>query len=315
VSTDAGRVVLLAGGTGGGKLAAGLQELVGERLTVVVNTADDLEMHGLAITPDPDLVTYWLSGVIDEQRGWGIRDDGFAASGWLERLGAPGWFQLSDRDLATCLFRTAFRAEGGSYTEVTARIAAALGARATVLPMSEQPVRCRVKTRDGWRELQQFLILDRGEGTIEDVELTGIEAAEATPEVAAAVAAAETIVIAPSNPVISIGPILRVAGIREAIAATAAPVTAVSPLVGGRSVKGPTEAFVASTGRPVSAAGVADLYAGVIDAMVVDEGDPEPGPAEIPVLACATLMDDAAGRRRVASEVLEFARGLGARRR
>ena len=304
-----GSVVLLAGGTGGGKLAAGLQELVGERLTVVVNTADDLEMHGLQVCPDPDLVTYWLAGVIDEQRGWGIRDDGFAASGWLERLGAPGWFQLSDRDLATCLFRTAFRAEGGSYTEATARIASALGVRATVLPMCEQPVRCRVRTPAGWRELQQFLILDRGEGEIEDVELAGIDAATATPEVEAAIAAAETIVIAPSNPVISIGPILRVAGIREAIAAANARVTAVSPLVGGRSVKGPTEAFVASTGQPVSAAGVAALYAGVIDAMVIDEGDPEPGPADVAVLSCATLMQDAEGRRRVASDVLEFARG------
>ena len=188
---SAGNVVLLAGGTGGGKLAAGLQDLLGERLTVVANTADDLEMHGLRVCPDPDLVTYWLAGVIDEERGWGIRDDGFAASAWLERLGAPGWFQLSDRDLATCLYRTAARAEGGSYTEATARIASALGARAAVLPMCEQPVRCRVRTAAGWRELQQFLILDRGEGAVEAVELEGIEAAAATPEVRAAIAGAD----------------------------------------------------------------------------------------------------------------------------
>ena len=306
-------VVLLAGGTGGGKLAAGLQDLLGEQLTVVVNTADDLEMHGLRVCPDPDLVTYWLSGVIDEQRGWGIRDDGFAASDWLERLGAPGWFQLSDRDLATCLYRTGVMADGGSYTEVTARIASALGVRATVLPMCEQRVSARVRTAAGWRELQEFLILDRGDGAIEEVELRGIEAASATPEVEAAIGAAELIVVAPSNPVISIGPILSVTGIREAIATAEAPVAAVSPLVGGRSVKGPTEAFVAAAGQPVSAAGVAALYAGVIDGMVIDEGDPEPGPADIPVLACATLMNNRDSRRRLASDVLEFARGLGAR--
>jgi LPPG:FO 2-phospho-L-lactate transferase len=257
-------------------------------------------------------VTYWLSGVIDEQRGWGIRDDGFAASEWLERLGAPGWFRLSDRDLATCLYRTGFMNEGGSYTEVTARIASALGVRATVLPMCEQRVSTRVRTAAGWRELQEFLILDRGEGAIEEVELRGIEAAGATPEVSATISAAEVIVIAPSNPVISIGPILSVAGIREAIAAADAPVVAVSPLVGGRSMKGPTEAFVAAAGQPVSAAGVAALYARVIDGIVMDEDDPEPGPADIPVLACSTLMSDADSRRRLASDALEFARRLAA---
>ena len=169
-------VVLLAGGTWGGKLAAGLQDLLGEQLTVVVNTADDLDMHGLRVCPDPDLVAYWLSGVIDEERGWGVRDDGFAASAWLERLGAPGWFQLSDRDLATCLYRTGFMAEGGSYTEVTARIASALGVRATVLPMCEQRVSTRVRTAAGWRELQEFLIIDRGEGAPRRLQSCGADA-------------------------------------------------------------------------------------------------------------------------------------------
>jgi len=304
------RVVLLAGGTGGGKLAAGMQELLGERLTVVVNTADDLDMHGLRICPDPDLVTYWLSGVIDEERGWGIRDDGFAASEWLERLGAPGWFSLSDRDLATCLYRTGLLAEGMSYTEITARIAAALGVRARVLPMCEQRVSARVRTARGWRELQEFLILDRGEGAIEAVELPGVEGARLTPQAADAVAVADLIVIAPSNPVISIGPILAVSGMREAIAVASVPVVAISPLVGGRSMKGPTEAFIAAEGQPVSAVGVASIYAGVIDAMVIDETDPDPGPHDLPVLACSTLMNDAQSRREVARRVLDFASGL-----
>jgi LPPG:FO 2-phospho-L-lactate transferase len=303
-------VVLLAGGTGGGKLAAGLQELLGEDLAVVVNTADDLDMHGLRVCPDPDLVTYWLADVIDEQRGWGIRDDGFAASEWLERLGAPGWFRLSDRDLATCVFRTRRFAEGASYTEVAAQIANALGARARVLPMCEERVGARVRTAAGWRELQQFLILDRGEGSIEAVELPGIDAARMTPEVGAALAAADLILIGPSNPVISIGPILAVAGMREALAGAGAPVVAVSPLVGGRSIKGPTEAFIAAAGEPVSAAGVASLYSGVIDGLVMDSGDPEPGPEQIPVLACPTLMSDSDGQRRLAQDVLDFTRGL-----
>ena len=303
--------VLLAGGTGGGKLAAGLQELLGEDLTVVANTADDLDMHGLRVCPDPDLVTYWLADVIDEQRGWGIRDDGFAASEWLERLGAPGWFRLSDRDLATCLFRTHRLAEDARYTEVTAEIARGLRVRAGVLPMCEERVAARVRTAHGWRDLQQFLILDRGEGPIEAVELPGIEAARMTPEVSAVLDAANLILIGPSNPVISIGPILAVEGMRDAIAGSRAPVVAVSPLVAGRSVKGPTEAFMAATGEPVSAAGVASLYSGLLDGLVMDSDDPQPGPRDIPVLACPTMMRDADDRRRLAQEVLNFARGLG----
>ena len=298
-------VVCLAGGTGGAKLAAGLQDIVGAELAVIANTGDDTEVHGLLVCPDPDLITYWLAGEIDEQRGWGIRDDAFVVHERLQRLGAPGWFGLSDRDLATCLYRTHFIAEGGTVTAAQAQIARALGVRARVLPMCEQPVRTRVRTAAGWRGLQEFLILDHGEAPIEGVELEGIGAATPTPEVLEALAAAEAIIVGPSNPVISIGPILAVPGMREALAASPAKVVAVSPLVGGRAVKGPTDAFVAALGRPVTAAGIASLYEGVIDAIVVDAGDP--GPADIPVLARATLMEGAAGRRTVAGAVLEFA--------
>ncbi len=298
-------VVCLAGGTGGAKLAAGLQDIVGAELAVIANTGDDTEVHGLLVCPDPDLITYWLAGEIDEQRGWGIRDDAFVVHERLQRLGAPGWFGLSDRDLATCLYRTHFIAEGGTVTAAQAQIARALGVRARVLPMCEQPVRTRVRTAAGWRGLQEFLILDHGEAPIEGVELEGIGAATPTPEVLEALAAAEVIIVGPSNPVISIGPILAVPGMREALAASPAKVVAVSPLVGGRAVKGPTDAFVAALGRPVTATGVASLYEGVIDAIVVDAEDP--GPADIPVLARATLMEGAAGRRTVAGAVLEFA--------
>jgi len=303
-------VVVLAGGSGGAKLAAGVQDLTGDALGVIANTADDVEINGLHVSPDPDLVTYWLAGEIDEERGWGIRDDSFTVHERLRRLGAPGWFQLSDRDLATCLYRTHFRAEGGTLTGAQRQIGRALGVRARVLPMCEQAVRTRVATPAGWRSIQEFLILDHGQSAIEDVALDGLEEARPTPEVLAALAEADAILVGPSNPVISIGPILSVPGMREAIAASAAPVVAVSPFVAGRAVKGPTEAFMAAIGRPVSAAGVASLYEGLLDAMVVDAGDPDPGPEGVPLLACPTLMEGPAGRRALAEDVLGFAQTL-----
>jgi LPPG:FO 2-phospho-L-lactate transferase len=305
------RVALLAGGTGGAKLAAGMQEEVGSDLAVIVNTGDDVEALGVHVSPDPDLVTYWLGGEIDEQRGWGIRDDTFTVFERLQRLGAPSWFGLSDRDLAACLYRRQFVEEGGRPTDAQAQIARALGVEARVLPMSDAPVRTRVLTDAGWRGLQEYLILDRGEPAVQGVELEGIEAAEPTPEVLDALRAAEAIVIGPSNPVISIGPILAVPGMREAIAASPAPVVAVSPYVAGVVVKGPTDRFMAGIGRPQTAAGVASLYAGLIEAMVVDEDDPDQPPAEIPTLAAPTLMEGAAGRLRVARVVLDYAATLG----
>jgi LPPG:FO 2-phospho-L-lactate transferase len=306
------KVALLAGGTGGAKLAAGMQEEIGADLAVIANTGDDLEVLGVHVSPDPDLVTYWLSGEIDAERGWGIRDDGFAVFERLTKLGAPDWFGLSDRDLAACLYRREFLAAGGRRTDAQAQIAAALGVVARVLPMSEAPVRTKVLTGAGRRDLQEYLVLDRGEPQVRGVELEGIEAAEPTAEAIAVLREAEAIVIGPSNPVISIGPILAVPGMREAIAASAAPVVAVSPYVAGEVVKGPTERFMTALGRPSTAAGVASLYAGLIDAMVVDEADPDPPPAELPTRAAPTLMDSAAARARLARIVLEYATELDA---
>ncbi len=307
------RVVLLAGGTGGAKLAAGLQEEIGPDLSVIANTGDDLEALGVHVSPDPDLVTYWLSGEIDAERGWGIREDTFTVFERLAKLGAPAWFGLSDRDLAACLYRREFLAAGGRQTDAQAQIAAALGVAAKVLPMSEAPVRTKVLTDAGRRDLQEYLVLDHGEPPVRGVELEGIAEAEPTPEVVAALADAEAIVIGPSNPVISIGPILAVPGMREAIADAGAPVLAVSPYVAGEVVKGPTERFMDAVGRPSTAAGVASLYAGLIEAMVVDQADPDPPPAEIPTRAAPTLMDSAAARARLARIVLEYAEELANR--
>lgn len=303
----AGPVVVLAGGTGGAKLARGMLEIVGDDLTVVVNTADDVEVHGAAVSPDPDLVSFWLADAIDE-RGWGLDGDTFHVMDALRELGAPdAWFALGDRDLAWCLERARRLADGETPTQAHAALTAALGVTARVLPMCDEPVRTRVRARGAWHGLQEFLIRERAEGPVEDVVLDGIDAAQPTRAVLAAIAAAGAIVIGPSNPVISIGPILAVPGLREALAAAAAPVVAVSPIVGGAVLKGPTAAFLEHAGLAVSAAGIAGAYAGVIDGLLADEDD---GVAGVPVAVADTLMADAAGRARVARAALDLAGGL-----
>ncbi len=307
------RVALLAGGTGGAKLAAGMQEELGDELAVIANTGDDVETLGVHVSPDPDLITYWLSGEIDEERGWGIRGDSFTVFERLQRLGAPGWFGLSDRDLAACLYRRQFLAEGGSLTNAQAQIARGLGVAAQVLPMSEAPVRTKVITAAGRRDLQEYLILDKGRPTVRGVELEGIAEAEPSAAVLDALRKADAIVIGPSNPVISIGPILAVPGMREAIAASPAPVVAVSPYVAGEIVKGPTDRFMDAIERPRTAVGVASLYAGLVDGIVVDGDDPDPPPTDLPHLATATLMEGAGGRARLARIVLDYAQSLAGR--
>jgi LPPG:FO 2-phospho-L-lactate transferase len=306
------RCVILAGGTGGAKLAAGMQDLLGPGLAVIANTADDIEIVGVDVSPDPDLITYWLSGDIDEQRGWGIKGDSFTVFDRLVSLGAPDWFRLSDRDLATCLYRRVFVAEGGRRTDAQAQIARALGVRAAVLPMCEESVRTRVMTADGWRELQRYLVAEQAAAPVEGVEVQGIGDASPTPEVLSAIAQAQAIVIGPSNPVISIGPIVSIGPLREAIAAAAAPVVAVSPYVAGEVVKGPTDLFMRAIGRPSTAAGVASLYEGLIDGMVCDPEDPDPPPENVRVFNAATLMEGREGRRELAERTLEFASTLRA---
>jgi LPPG:FO 2-phospho-L-lactate transferase len=304
------RVALLAGGTGGAKLAAGMQEEIGSDLTVIANTGDDIETLGVHVSPDPDLVTYWLTGEIDEERGWGLRDDTFRVMERMTDIGAPNWFSLSDRDLAASLYRREFLAAGGRQTDAQAQIARGLGVAARVLPMCDEPVRTKVITEHGRRELQEYLILDGGKPDVLAVELDGIADAQPSNEVVNAFRTADLIIVGPSNPVISIGPILAVPGMRAAIDASIAPVVAVSPYVGGEVMKGPTNKFMEALGRPTTAAGVASLYAGLIDAMVIDENDPDPPPGDLPTFAASTLMDGAAGRVRVARTVLDYAETL-----
>jgi LPPG:FO 2-phospho-L-lactate transferase len=275
-----------------------------DRLAVIANTADDCEMYGVHVAPDPDLVTYWLADAIDE-RGYGIAGDTWEVMGALEAAGREAWFRLGDRDLAMCLIRTELMGAGERLTPAHAAVVRAMGVEALVLPMSDEPVRTFVRTADELRPFQEFMIVDRARAPIDSVELRGIEAAEPTPEVLGAIESAEAIVIGPSNPVISIGPILALPGMRDALRAADAPVVAVSPFVGGHAVKGPTEPFMEHAGLPLGPAGVLAAYGDVLDGIVSDEAlDGAP----VPVLVTDTLMDDAAARRRVATETLEFAR-------
>jgi LPPG:FO 2-phospho-L-lactate transferase len=300
-------VVVLAGGTGGAKLAAGLYDVLGPgELTVIANTGDDVEVYGVHVSPDPDLVTYWLAGLIDE-RGWGVRDDSWKVMEALEAAGRDTWFRLGDRDLAMCLIRTERLHAGARLTEAHSALVEALGVQARVLPMSDTPVRTHVRAGGEWRGFQEFMIVDRAAAPIEAVELRGAPEATVPPEVLDALAGAEAIVVGPSNPIISIGPILAVQGMRDAITRSAAPVVAVSPFVGGRAVKGPTDAFMEHAGLERSAGGIATAYAGLLDGLVADE---PAGGTGLPLLHTDTLMDDAAARRRVAAETLEFARSI-----
>ena len=307
-------IVLLSGGTGGAKLARGMLDALGpDRLAVVANTGDDIAAFGLHVSPDPDLITYWLAGEIDEERGWGVEGETFEVFDRLVQLGGAEWFRLGDRDLATCMLRTEMLHEGMRLTEIAQALGRAHGVEADVLPMCDEPVQTYVRTEGEWRHFQEYLILQHSEPPLEGVEFRGAEEARVTPEVLEAIAQAEAVVIGPSNPIASIGPMLAVPGMREALADTDAPVVAVSPLVGGRSLKGPTEAFLSWAGHPVDDGGIAACYAGIAAGMVVDRGTPS-GPAStmgIVLRQTDTLMPDGEARARLANEVIEFALSLG----
>ena len=275
---------------------------------MVANTADDVEIYGVHVSPDPDLVTYWLADQIDE-RGWGLKGDTWRVMEALERAGRPHWFRLGDRDLAMCLLRTERLRAGETLTLAHQAVVDALRVEARVLPMSDQPVATWVAARGNTLPFQEFMIVERAEGPVEGVELRGLESARPSDAVLQVVAEAEAIVIGPSNPVISIGPILMLPGMREALRAAPAPVVAVSPFVGGRAVKGPTDLFSEQAGIATSAAGIAAAYGDVLDGIIADE--PAGGPAE---LVTATLMQTADDRERLAREVLEFASSLSSTR-
>jgi LPPG:FO 2-phospho-L-lactate transferase len=305
------RVVALAGGVGGAKLAHGLQAHLGGALTVIVNTADDVERHGLLVMPDHDTVMYTLAGIANREWGWGIEGETFAAAEMLARFGEETWFRLGDRDLATSIVRTA-RLHGGSrLTDVCRGLQQALGVPAAILPMTDDPVRTEVRTDDGWLEFQEYFVQRHQEPDVHEVRFRGIDASRPSREVLSALSAAELVVVAPSNPIVSVGPILGVPGLAAAIAsarASGAPVVAVSGIVGGKALKGPADRMLASLGHESSALGVARLYADVVDTFVVDALDADLAPAiealGMRTLVTDTVMTDDAARARLAAEVL-----------
>jgi LPPG:FO 2-phospho-L-lactate transferase len=311
-----GNVVVLAGGTGGAKLARGMLDVVApERLAVIANPGDDIEIYGAHVSPDPDLVSFWLADLIDE-RGWGLAGDTFNVMDALRALGVDVWFNLGDRDLAWCIERARLLAAGLTATAALERLNGAIGVRAQVLPASDDPVRTWVRSTEGWRSFQDFMIRMQAAGIVEGLEFRGAEQAAPNPAVLSVIESARAIVIGPSNPLASIAPILAVPGIREALAAADAPVIAVSPIVGGEVLKGPTAAFMAFASLECSATGVAAFYGELLDGIVADEplGDRESPSLEtlpdLPTLLIDTRMADAPARARVAAQVLAFADSL-----
>ena len=292
------KVVALCGGVGGARMLEGLaQVLPADDLTAVVNTGDDFEHWGLSVSPDLDTCMYWLAGLSHEARGWGLASETFEAFAMAERYGLPDWFALGDRDLATHVARTAWLREGHSLTEVTRRLCAGLGVGATLLPMADAPRRTFVDTDAGRLDFQTWLVRRRGVPVVSALHFEGTEAP--SPGVVPAIEAADLVVIAPSNPYVSIDPILTLDGVRAAVGRKR--VVAVSPIVGGRAVKGPLAEMIPSlAGEPASADAIARHYGDLVDLLVVERGDP----CAAPHLATATVMRDTADRRRLAEEVL-----------
>jgi len=312
------KVVALAGGVGGAKLAAGLQEVLpAGDLTVVVNTADDFDLWGLHICPDLDTVMYTLAGIANPETGWGIVDESFETLNMLGRYGEDTWFKLGDRDLATHVLRTDRLRSGETLTEITDKLSGALDLASAVLPMTDDPVSTVLDTPEGRLEFQEYFVRRGQKDEVLRVELRGIEDAGPTEAVLAAISGADAIIFCPSNPVVSIGPILALPGMRKALALSRAPKVAVSPIVGGRALKGPADKMLLSLGHEVSSAGVAAIYAGLVDGMVVDtvDDDDRAGIEAIGmrVLVTDSVMREAGDRARLASETLKFGVGMVAR--
>ncbi len=307
------KVVALAGGTGGAKLAHGLQAaLPAGDLTVVVNTGDDTERHGLLVMPDHDAVMYMLSGRFDDERGWGIAGETWTVMDALAEYGEESWFRLGDRDFATHIARGARLRGGRPLTEVVLSLQAALGIPTRILPMADDPVRTQVRTDEGWLDFQEYFVHQRQGPDVREVRFTGD--LTATTAVADAIAAAEVIVIGPSNPIVSIGPIIAgpIAELVSGRGRAGIPVVAVSPIVGGVALKGPADRMLVSLGHESSARGVARIYRDLATHFVLDTVDaalePEIAALGFRTLVTDTIMADHPGRERLARTVLEFAR-------
>ena len=307
------KVALLAGGTGGAKLAHGLAQVLPDPadLNVILNVADDTERHGLLVSPDIDTVLYTLAGLVDPAQGWGVEGDTFTALAMLERLGEETWFRIGDADLALHVRRNHLLRQGRSLTDAMANIATALGVRAHLLPATDDRVRTRVLTDGGELDFQAYFVHNRQADEVRSLRFEGVESARPTAGVVRALEEAELIVIGPSNPLVSIGPILAIPGIREAVVTTGARRIGVSGIVAGRAIRGPADRMLGSLGHEVSARGVARLYVGLVDTFVIDEADAELGPSigelGMNVVVLPTVMRSDADRAALAAALVQLA--------
>jgi len=304
-------IVALAGGVGASKILLGLNRVIDPReLTVIVNTGDDIILHGLAISPDLDIVTYTLAEVVNPNTGWGFRNETFRTLEQLAVYGRPQWFHLGDRDLATHIHRTAMLRAGARLSEVANSIREALGVRATILPMSDEPVPTMIETNEGRLHFQQYLVQRRAEPTVQAISFDGIERARPAPGVLEGLEHARSVVICPSNPLISIGPILAIPGVREALQRRRTHVVAICPIVGGKSLKGPSDRMLAQLGHDVSALGVARMYQDICGTMVIDPVDSAQCPAiealGVEVVVHPTVMRNVEDKELLARRILQF---------
>ena len=305
-------IVTLAGGVGAARFLEGLVQVVPpEDVTAIVNTGDDFELHGLSISPDLDIVTCTLAGLIDQAQGWGIAGDTLQCMDWLGRLGAPTWFALGDRDLALHIRRTALLRAGHTLSEVADQFRRALGVAVRILPMSDQPVPTHVLTPAGELHFEEYFVQRRAQDEVLGVRYVGVEMARPAPGLLEAIREAEAVLIAPSNPIVSVGTILALPGVRSALRQTRAPVVAVSPIVGGAAIKGPAAPLMRAQGLEVSARGVAVCYEGVADALVIDQVDAALADAVrglgMEVVVTDTIMRGPAEKRALAQAALDAA--------
>ncbi len=318
MEADVQKVVLLAGGVGGARMAEGLMRALPEgALTVVVNVGDDDTFYGLLVCPDIDTILYTLSDRIDRGQGWGVANDTVNGLNVLRDLGAPVWMKLGDADFGLHIWRNWRMSQGASLSEVTEECATRFGIKARILPATDDPVRTRLMTEKGLLDFQNWFVGERCQPTVREISYAGAEEAAASPRALAAIREADLIVFAPSNPLLSLEPLLSAKALREAVATSHAPRIGVSPLIGGKAVKGPLDKLLADLGQPGGAAGVAARYKGLIDGFLVDSGDVNDIAAieadGISVHATDILMRDPAGAERLARELIGFAPTLGAR--
>ncbi len=310
-------IVTLAGGVGAARFLEGVVQVVPpEQVTAIVNTGDDITLHGLYISPDVDIVTYTLAGIVEPVNGWGIAGDSTNTLGMLKQLGVDTWFLLGDRDLAVHIRRTELMRAGRTLAEISDEFRRALGVATQVIPMCNEPVSTHIDTDAGLMHFEHFLVQRRAQDAVRGVQFVGAAEAKPAPGVLEAIRDAEAILIAPSNPIVSVGTILAVPGVRAAIEGSAAPVVAVSPIVGGAAIKGPAAPMLTALGYEVSARGVAQCYAGLIDALVIDQVDAaladDIRAMGIDVVVTDTIMRGPDEKRALAQATLDAARRVAA---